>query len=323
MTQKKRPRRLRTTPGLRKLTTETRLQPCDLIMPVFVKEGLNEKESITTMPGIFRHALNDVIEHCKAIYDLGIPGIALFPSIDPSKKDNKASEALNPDNIFYKSITAIKNSVPELSIITDIALDPYSADGHDGLVENGEILNDKTNEVLAKMAVLQAKAGADCVAPSDMMDGRVAAIRNALETSGFHHTAIMSYSAKYASELYGPFRDALDSAPKAGDKKSYQMNPANRKEALKEAQLDEEEGADILLVKPASIYLDIISDLSQSSTLPIAAYHVSGSYSMLKLGEKAGILNYMNALTETLISIKRAGANHIITYGAMDVAKHA
>tara|TARA_B100000427_G_scaffold89266_1_gene73644 strand:- start:689 stop:1681 length:993 start_codon:yes stop_codon:yes gene_type:complete len=315
-----RPRRLRSSNAIRNLVAETTLTPADLIMPIFVKDSVTDKEPIFSIPGIYRHSIQSAIEQCKRIRDLGINAVALFPGIDNSLKTPQANEALNINGFYYEAISAIKDSNPELLIISDVALDPYSSDGHDGLVKGSLIANDETIEILAKMALYQAKAGTDIIAPSDMMDGRVEAIRNTLENAQYHNTLIMSYAVKYASSFYRPFRDALESAPKKGDKKTYQMNPSNKKEALKEAKLDEEEGADILMIKPASIYGDIIHSIKKETTLPIAAYHVSGEYSMLKAASDKGFLNYETILFETLLSIKRAGANMILTYGAIDAA---
>tara|TARA_B100000131_G_C18100271_1_gene605735 strand:- start:819 stop:1805 length:987 start_codon:yes stop_codon:yes gene_type:complete len=320
MIQAKRPRRLRYNKGIRSLTAETNVSINDLIMPIFINETIKEKEPIYSMPGIYRHTIQSAIEHCKTIVELGIPACALFPAINNNKKNSKASEALNINNFYYEAITTIKNTFPDLLIISDVALDPYSSDGHDGLVRNETIINDETIDILTKMALYQAKAGADIIAPSDMMDGRVKKIRETLEEAKLTNTLIMSYSAKYASSFYRPFRDALESAPKKGDKKTYQMNPANRLEAIKEVKLDEEEGADIILIKPASQYGDIIRDIKEHTTLPIAAYHVSGEYSMIKAAAEKGFLSYEDTLYETLLSIKRAGANMILSYGAIDAA---
>ena len=320
MIQHQRPRRLRNNQAIRSLVSETRLSVNNLIMPIFINETITVKEPIYSMPGIYRHTIQSAIEHCKIIIDQGITACALFPGIHNEKKNSKASEALNINNFYYEAISKIKETFPELLIISDVALDPYSSDGHDGLVRNNKIINYETIEILSKMALYQAKAGADIIAPSDMMDGRIKVIRETLENAQFNNTLIMSYSAKYASSFYRPFRDALESAPKKGDKKTYQMNPANRLEAIKEVQLDEKEGADIILIKPASQYGDIIRDIKEHTTLPIAAYHVSGEYSMIKAAAEKGFLSYEDTLYETLLSIKRAGANMILTYGAIDAA---
>ncbi len=316
----KRPRRLRYQSSIRQLVQETQLSVTDLIMPVFVKEGIQTKEPIHTLPGIYRHSIASAVEHCKQLVDVGILGIVLFVCLLEEKKSSQAHEALNINNCYYQAIQAIKEACPNLLVITDVALDPYSSDGHDGIVRNGQIVNDETVDILAKMSVLQARAGADIVAPSDMMDGRVLAIRKALDQAHCQHISILSYTAKYASAFYGPFRDALDSAPKKGDKKSYQMNVANRLEALKEAQLDEAEGADMLMVKPASMYLDVLAAIKQQTHLPLAAYHVSGEYSMLKAAQAKGYINYEQALMEVMLSIKRAGADFILTYAAIELA---
>lgn len=272
------------------------------------------------MPGIFRYSLDNLLEELKAVTDLGIRAIDLFPNYPESKKDRYASESFHEDTFYLKAITAIKEQFPELVIMTDVAMDPYSSDGHDGLVENGRILNDATLEILANMSLAQAKAGADILGPSDMMDGRVGYIRRHLDSHGFTDVSIMSYSAKYASAFYGPFRDALESAPKFGDKKTYQMNPANKREALLEAQLDFEEGADMLMVKPALSYLDIIRLLDENFDIPIAAYNVSGEYAMVKAAAQNGWLDGERAMMEVLTSIRRAGAKCILTYFAKEAA---
>ncbi len=288
--------------------------------PLFVIEGTNKIEPIASMPGIFRYSSDILMNEIKECVDLGICSFVLFPSISDNKKDKWASESLNTEGLYLKSIKNIKQEFPEICLMTDVAMDPYSSDGHDGYVQDGEIVNDLTLDILAKMAVAQAKAGADIVGPSDMMDGRVLHIRKALDEDGFTNVSIMSYTAKYASAFYGPFRDALQSAPKFGDKKTYQMNPANRSEALIEADLDTEEGADILMVKPALSYLDIIRDLNNHIHLPIAAYNVSGEYAMIKSAASQGWLDGEKAMMECLLSIKRAGAKIIITYFAKEAA---
>lgn len=313
----KRPRRLRSSFGIRSLVAETQLSVNDLVWPVFVQEDATSP--ILSLPGVFRYSLNDVVSACEQALLLGIKAVALFPVTKESDKDKLATQALNENNILCRAIRLLKKEFPQLVLITDVALDPYSSDGHDGFVENNKIINDRTVDCLAQMAVLHAEVGADIVAPSDMMDGRVAAIRFSLEKAGFTDTLILSYCAKYASSFYGPFRDALNSAPKMGDKKTYQMDYLNRKEALREAELDELEGADILMVKPALSYLDIISDLNQASLLPIAAYHVSGEYAMLKAAAEKGLLDYEKALLEVTSSIKRAGASLIFTYAALEL----
>ena len=286
----KRPRRNRKSSVIRKMVQENRVLLEDLIFPLFVIEGDNQKSEVSSMPGIYRYSpdlLKDEIDEC---INLGIKSFAIFPSLPESKKDKMATESTNPEGLYLQTIRDIKESFEDTCIITDIAMDPYSSDGHDGIVQNGKILNDETLEVLGEMAVAQAEAGADIVAPSDMMDGRVEFIREALDEANFEDVSIMAYTAKYASAFYGPFRDALDSAPKFGDKKTYQMNPANRREALIEAELDESEGADFLMVKPALPYLDVIRTLKQDFDLPIAAYNVSGEYAMIKAAAQKGWL---------------------------------
>lgn len=322
-----RPRRMRRSETIRRLVCETRLTPDRLILPQFVIDGDNRREPIDAMPGRSRLSIDQTIAECREACDLGVCAFALFPAIDPSKKTPTADEALNPDNLLCQAVHAIKESCPQACVITDIALDPYSSLGHDGLIsEQGVVLNDETVDILAKMAVVHAGAGADIVAPSDMMDGRVAAIRSALDESKFIEVAIISYTAKYASAFYGPFREALNSAPVDApnvprDKKTYQMNPANAREAMIEAMLDEAEGADILMVKPALPYLDIISRLRERTHLPISAYHVSGEYAMIKAAAKNGWLNERECMTEALTAIARAGADMIFTYAALDYAK--
>jgi len=315
-----RPRRNRLTEGIRKLVRETTVQPQNLVWPAFVQEGKNQRNPIASMPGISRLSIDQLAEDSKKAFELGVPAIALFPAIDESLKNSEGKESLNPDGLLQRSIKELKQKVPGLVVITDVALDPYSSDGHDGLVQDGQILNDETLPLLAGMAVAQAKAGADVVAPSDMMDGRVEAIRNALDEAGFPNVLICSYCAKYASAFYGPFRDALESAPKEGDKKTYQMDPANTREAIREIHLDEEEGADWLLIKPGLPYLDVIRLAREQTELPIAAYHVSGEYAMLKAAAEKGWLDYESCLMESLLSLRRAGADMIFTYGAIDAA---
>ena len=278
----RRPRRNRQSAAIRDMVQETRLHPSDFIFPVFILEGQQQRSEVSSMPGIYRYSQDLLLDEIGRCLDLGITTFDLFPNLPESKKDKYATESHNPDGLYLQTVRAVKEKYPEAMVMTDVAMDPYSSDGHDGIVENGQILNDETLEVLGRMAVAQAQAGADIVGPSDMMDGRVGYLRQELDKAGFQNVAIMSYSAKYASAFYGPFRDALDSAPKFGDKKTYQMNPANRREALIEAELDTAEGADILMVKPALAYLDIISLLRQNSNLPIAAYNVSGEYAMIK-----------------------------------------
>ena len=318
-----RPRRNRKTDAIRRLVRETHLGPADLIAPLFVKEGSNLREEIKTMPGVHRLSVDELVKECRELYSLGIPCVSLFPAIEDKLKDAKASEAYNPNGIYQRAIKEVKNALPDLMIMTDVALDPYSSDGHDGLVDpkTGEILNDQTLEVLAKMAIVQANSGADIVGPSDMMDGRIGYIRDALDEENHINVTIMSYAAKYASAFYGPFRDALGSAPKKGDKKTYQMDYANVREALREAYLDESEGADILMVKPGLPYLDVIKTLRDNTTLPIAAYNVSGEYAMIKAAAAQGMMNEEKAIIEMLWSFKRAGSDMVLTYFAKDAAK--
>ncbi|CCI18998.1 porphobilinogen synthase [Microcystis sp. 0824] len=315
-----RPRRLRYTPAIRRLVRETELTVNDLIYPLFIMEGENQKVAIPSMPDCYRYSLDLLLKEVVNAYNLGINAIALFPLIAEDKKDNFGRESYNPDGLVPRAVKAIKKEVPEIIIITDVALDPFSIYGHDGIVEDGKILNDETLEVLVKMSLSQAAAGANFVAPSDMMDGRVGAIRRALDAAGYLDVGILAYTAKYASAYYGPFRDALESAPKFGDKKTYQMDGANSREALREASLDITEGADIIMVKPALAYLDIIRRLRDSSHLPVAAYNVSGEYAMIKAAAKQGWIDEKSLILETLTSMKRAGADLILTYFALDVA---
>ncbi len=317
-----RPRRNRKNEGIRSLIRENHISVKDFIMPLFVMEGKNEKSEIKSMPGIFRFSEDIIVNECKEIFSLGIPAVALFPKLPDSKKDKYAKESANDNGMYQNVIRRIKDAVPELVIITDVAMDPYSSDGHDGLVsEKGEILNDDTLPILADMAVSQARAGADIVAPSDMMDGRVRWIREALDDEGFHNTGILSYTAKYASAFYGPFRDALDSAPRGGDKKTYQMDPANVREALRELSLDEAEGADMVMVKPGLPYLDVVRALREQTDLPVAVYNVSGEYAMLRAAAANGWLDYKKSVMETLLSFKRAGADMILSYHAKEAAE--
>lgn len=316
-----RPRRNRQTAAVRALMRETAVTPADLVYPLFVTEGRNKKEPIGSMPGIKRLTVDLLAKECREIARLGIPAVALFPKIADSKKDSLATESKNPRGLIPRCIKEIKSAAPGLAVITDVAMDPYSSDGHDGVVKKGQIVNDETLPVLAEMAVTQAKAGADMVAPSDMMDGRVGYIRRALDAAGFTQTGILAYSAKYCSAFYGPFRDALDSAPKAGDKKTYQMDPANAREALREVKLDVAEGADIVMVKPAVMYLDIIARVREAVDIPVAAYHVSGEYAMIKAAAAKGWLDEQAAVQEVLTGIKRAGADIIFTYSAKDFAR--
>lgn len=318
---KERPRRNRASAAVRDLVCETRLSVKDLVQPLFVIEGENQRSPISSMPGMERLSVDLIVEEARTLHGLGIPAVALFPNISERKKNKTASESKNPDGILQQAVRAVKKAVPDMLVITDVAMDPYSSDGHDGYVEDGKILNDKTLPILADMALAQAKAGADMVAPSDMMDGRVAHIRRALDDHGFENVGILSYTAKYCSAFYGPFRDALDSAPKAGDKKTYQMDPANIREALREARLDVEEGADILMVKPAVAYLDVIRAVKERVDVPVAAYHVSGEYAMIKAAAQNGWIQEDAAILEVLTAIKRAGADIILTYFAKTAAK--
>jgi porphobilinogen synthase len=315
-----RPRRNRLTSGVRGLIRETNIQPRDLVWPTFVQEGNNLRTPIGSMPGVSRLSIDQLVVDSNKAFELGIPAVALFPAIDDSLKNSEGKESLNPEGLLQRAVKKLKKEIPDLVVITDVALDPYSSDGHDGFVRDGQILNDETLPLLAGMAVAQAKAGADVVAPSDMMDGRVEAIRWALDDAGFHNVLICSYCVKYASAFYGPFRDALESAPKEGDKKTYQMDPSNSREAIREIHSDEEEGADWLLIKPGLPYLDVIRLTREHSELPIAAYHVSGEYAMLKAAEEKGWLDYESCLMESLVSLRRAGADMIFTYGAIDAA---
>lgn len=315
-----RPRRLRRMAALRRMVQETQLTVNDLIYPVFVMEGEEKKEEIVSMPECYRYTLDLLLKEVAEAYSLGINAIALFPLVADDKKDNQGTEGYNPDGLVQRSIRAIKKEVPEIVVITDVALDPFSSYGHDGIVEDGVILNDETVEVLVKMSVSQAEAGADMVAPSDMMDGRIGAIRAGLDDAGYTDVGIIAYSAKYASAYYGPFRDALESAPKFGDKKTYQMDPANTDEAMKEVELDIEEGADIVMVKPALAYMDIIRRVKEYSDVPVAAYNVSGEYAMIKAAAQKGWIDEKKIVLETLTSMKRAGADLILTYFAKQVA---
>lgn len=312
---------MRSSPAIRAMVAETILKPADFIAPLFITEGKGVREEISSMQNYYRMSLDLTVAEVKELWNLGIKSVLLFIKCSDDLKDNKGTEAVNPNGLMQQSIKAIKDACPEMVVMTDVALDPYSSYGHDGIVENGEIVNDATVEVLAKMSVSHAEAGADIVAPSDMMDGRILAIREALEANNFTKTGIMSYSAKYASCFYGPFRDALDSAPGFGDKKTYQMDYANRLEAIKETIMDVEEGADIVMVKPAMAYLDIIREIKNEVTLPVSAYHVSGEYAMIKAAAKMGWLDENKAVIESLTSIKRAGADLIATYFAKDAAK--
>lgn len=316
-----RPRRNRVSAAIRNLLTETELTPQHFIYPLFIAEDETAAGPVASMPGIYRHTLDSALTECEEALSLGISNVIIFPVIPEVKKNPTGSYALERQNINLRSISAIKKHLSEIAVFTDIALDPYSSDGHDGIVRDGQILNDETLPVLADMAVAQAQAGCDFTGPSDMMDGRIGVIREALDKNGFYNTGIMSYTAKYASSFYGPFRDALDSAPKSGDKKTYQMNPANSREALREARLDTAEGADMLMVKPALAYLDIIQRLKDNSDLPIAAYNVSGEYAMIKAAAEKGWLDGEKTMAEKLLSIRRAGADVILSYAAKEYAR--
>ena len=317
-----RPRRNRKSEVIRRMVQETYVSADNLIFPLFIVEGNNQKSEVASMPGIYRHSIDNLLREIESCLKLGLKSFDLFPNIDEALKDKFATESYRDGSLYLRAISEVKKNFPEACVITDVAMDPYSSDGHDGIVENGEILNDGTLDVLGRMALAHAQAGADIIAPSDMMDGRVRYIRNVLDDNGFTNVSIMSYTAKYASAFYGPFRDALNSAPKFGDKKTYQMNPANQREALIEADLDEAEGADFLMVKPALPYLDVIKLLKDNTELPIAAYNVSGEYAMVKAAIQKGWLDEQRAITEVLTSIRRAGATAILTYHAKEVLEN-
>lgn len=314
-----RPRRNRKSEVIRNMVQETVLQPANLIFPLFIVDGNAQQTEVNSMPGIFRYSIDNLLREVESCMKLGLKAFDLFPNIEESLKDKYATESYRENSLYLRAIKEVKQNFPEACIVTDVAMDPYSSDGHDGIVENGEILNDATLEVLGKMSLAHAHAGADIIAPSDMMDGRVGYIRKVLDDNKFINVSIMSYAAKYASAFYGPFRDALQSAPKHGDKKSYQMNPANQREALIEARMDEEEGADFLMVKPALPYLDIIKLLYENTELPIAAYNVSGEYAMIKAAVQKGWLDERRSIMEVLLGIRRAGATAILTYHAKEV----
>src|SRR5580765_2780473 len=321
MYQQKRNRILRQSQSIRSLVAETQLTANDFIVPLFIDEGVNIQTEISSMPNYYRRSLDLTVKEVKELWSLGLKSILLFVKSKDELKDNKGTEALNPEGLMQRSIKATKDAVSEMLVMTDVALDPFSSYGHDGIVEGKEIVNDATVEVLAKMSVSHAQAGADFVAPSDMMDGRIGAIRKALEESGNSKTGIMSYSAKYASCFYGPFRDALDSAPGFGDKKTYQMDYSNRVEAIKETLMDVEEGADIVMVKPALPYLDVIREVKNAVNVPVSAYNISGEYAMIKAAAKMGWLDEKKAILETLTGIKRAGADLIATYFAKEAVE--
>ena len=317
----RRNRRLRQSQAIRHLVRETIITPSDFLVPIFVVEGKGVKEEIPSMPNYYRYSLDLLAKEVKELWQMGLCGVLVFVKVADALKDNAGTEALNPKGLMQRAVKTIKDACPDMLVMTDVALDPYSSYGHDGIVEDQKILNDETVEVLAEMALSHAEAGADFVAPSDMMDGRVLTIREALEEAGYTDTGIMSYSAKYASAFYGPFRDALDSAPGFGDKTSYQMDPANRFEAVEEAQADVDEGADIIMVKPGICYLDIVREIKNEIDVPIAVYQVSGEYAMVKAAAEKGWLDHDAVMMEQLLAIKRAGANIIASYFAKDVVK--
>jgi porphobilinogen synthase len=316
-----RPRRNRKNAAIRDMVQETQLGVEHLIFPVFLKDGQGLKESIDSLPNIYRYSVDVLLKEIEVCLNLGIRVFDIFPAVEESLKDKTATYSYNDDSFYLRAIRQIKERFPEATLMSDVAMDPYSSDGHDGLVEKGEIINDKTLPILAKMSVAQAQAGIDIIGPSDMMDGRVGVIREALDLAGYSNTSIMSYTAKYASAFYGPFRDALKSAPKSGDKKTYQMNPANKSEALTEAHLDVEEGADMIMVKPALCYLDVIHLLKENFAVPVTAYNVSGEYAMVHAAAQKGWLDYNAVMSEMLLSIRRAGADGILTYFAKDFAE--
>ena len=316
-----RPRRNRKSTAIRNLVEETNLGPQHLIYPIFLKDGKNIKEEVSSLPNNYRWSLDRLLPEIEECMNLGVQTFDIFPCVDEALKDKIASYSYAEDNFYLEAIREIKARFPESVLMSDVAMDPYSSDGHDGYVENGKIINDTTLPILAKMSLAQAQAGIDIIGPSDMMDGRVGVIREALDQNGYTDVSIMSYTAKYASAFYGPFRDALNSAPKSGDKKTYQMNPANKREALLEAQLDFDEGADMLMVKPALCYLDVIHMLRENFPIPITAYNVSGECAMVYAASKSGYLNYDLAVYEILLSIRRAGADGILTYFAKDFAQ--
>ncbi len=322
----KRNRRLRSTESMRSLIRETIISPNDFIVPLFIVEGKGVKEEIASMPNYFRLSLDLLEKEVKALWELDLKSVLLFVKVDDTLKDNSGKEALNPDGLMQRAIKTVKNAVPQMVVMTDVALDPFSVYGHDGIISEGKILNDDSNAVLAEMALSHAKAGADVVAPSDMMDGRIFEIRTLLEDEGFFETAIMAYSAKYASAFYGPFRDALDSAPVGSkdipkDKKTYQMDFGNREEAIRETVLDIDEGADIVMVKPGLCYLDIVREIKNTVHVPVAVYQVSGEYAMLKAAAEKGWLDHDAVMMEQLTAIKRAGASLIASYFAKDAVK--
>ena len=322
----RRNRRLRTNESIRSMVRETIISPNDFIVPLFIVEGKNVKDEIASMPGYYRYSLDLIEKEVKELWNLGLKSVLLFVKVSEKLKDNAGKEAINPEGLMQRAVKTVKNAVPEMIVMTDVALDPYSAYGHDGIIDDGKILNDDTTAVLSEMALSHAKAGADFVAPSDMMDGRVFEIRTLLEDEGFHDTGIMSYSAKFASAFYGPFRDALDSAPVDAqdipkDKKTYQMDPSNREEAIRETLMDIEEGADIVMVKPGLCYLDIVRDIKNAVNVPVSVYQVSGEYAMIKAASEKGWLDHDAVMLEQLTAIKRAGADMIASYFAKDAVK--
>ncbi|SEM42782.1 porphobilinogen synthase [bacterium A37T11] len=317
-----RPRRNRKSAVIRDMVQENQVSAANLIFPLFIVEGQNQKTEISSMPGIYRYSIDNLLREVECCLELGLRSFDLFPNIDESLKDPYASESHREGNLYVRAIQSVKSHFPEACVVTDVAMDPYSSDGHDGLVVNGNIVNDASLEILGKMALAHAHAGADIIAPSDMMDGRVGYIRQLLDENGFTNVSIMSYTAKYASAFYGPFRDALNSAPKHGDKKTYQMNPANQREALIEATLDTQEGADFLMVKPGLPYLDVVKLLKDNFDLPIAVYNISGEYAMLKAAARNGWIDEQGAVKEVLTSFKRAGASAILTYHAKEVLQN-
>ena len=322
----KRNRRLRTNQAIRSLVRETIISPNDFLVPLFVVEGKGVKEEIASMPNYYRYSLDLLQEEVKELWKLGLKSVLLFVKVPDNLKDNKGTEAINPDGLMQRAIKAVKNACPEMLVMTDVALDPYSVYGHDGIIENGKVINDESVEVLTEMSVSHIEAGADFVAPSDMMDGRILSIREAFEDEGYTDAGIMSYSAKYASAFYGPFRDALDSAPVDSqdipkDKKSYQMDYANRFEAIRETEMDIDEGADIVMVKPGLCYLDIVREIKNEVDVPVAVYQVSGEYAMLKAAAEKGWLDHDAVMMEQITAIKRAGADIIASYFAKDVVK--
>ncbi len=322
----RRNRRLRTSQAIRSMVRETVINPDDFLVPLFVVEGNGIKDEIASMPGYYRLSLDNIQKEVKLLWDMGLKSVLVFVKVNDALKNNTGSEALNPEGLMQRAIKTIKNAVPDMLVMTDVALDPFSSYGHDGIIADGQILNDDTNAVLAEMALSHARAGADFVAPSDMMDGRIFEIRSLLEDEGFHNTGIMSYSAKYASAFYGPFRDALDSAPVnltdiPKDKKTYQMDPANRIEAIRETQMDINEGADIVMVKPGLAYLDIVREIKNIVDVPLAVYQVSGEYAMIKAASQKGWLDHDAVMMEQITAIKRAGADIIASYFAKDVVK--